>query len=50
MSIGRSGKRHERAGQEIAGGGNVIAGFIPEIWETEQRGVQCDQSGCEERK
>ena len=38
MSVGEGGLRDEGAGaEEIPGGGDVVAGLVPEVGEAEER-------------
>ena len=40
--------RNQRAGEQVAGGGNVITGFVPEIREVKQRRVHRDENTREQ--
>jgi hypothetical protein len=40
--------RNQRAGEEVAGGGNVIAGFVPIIRKAKQRRVHRDENRREQ--
>ena len=50
MRVRWRGIWNQRAREKIAGGGNVIAGFVPKIRKPEQRGVKGDQKNGEENK
>ena len=46
MSIGQRGSGNQASGDEqIPGGGNVVAGFIPEIRQLQQINVGQEQRG-----
>ncbi len=50
MRVGERGVRNQRTGQQqIARRGNEVAGFVPEVRQSQQRQMGNEQAGEEER-